>query len=67
MRVNPARTAGTGFHGRLKMSIKWAIGTILGTFDTYFHDRRTPTREEKIGVEHLAAAAELVVPKPAPL
>jgi hypothetical protein len=43
------------------MPIKSVAGTILGTFGTYFRDRRTPTPEEKRGVEHLATATALVL------
>ena len=45
------------------MPIKFAAGTVLGTFGTYFRNHRTPTPEEKTGVEHLAAAAALVLAK----
>ena len=34
---------------------------VLGTFGTYFRNRRTPTVEEQKGVERLAAAAALVL------
>lgn len=52
-----------GFMGAWSMPIKSLTGTILGTFGTYFRDHRTPTPEEKTGVEHLAAAAALVLAK----
>ncbi|UVT20811.1 MAG: GAF domain-containing protein [Nitrospira sp.] len=52
-----------GFMGAWSMPIKSVAGTILGTFGTYFRDHRTPTQEEKTGVEHLAAAAALVLAK----
>jgi len=37
---------------------------VLGTFGTYFRERRTPTPEEQRGVERLAAAAALVLSGP---
>ena len=43
------------------MPIKSVTDTILGTFGTYFRNSRTPTPEEKTGVEQLAAAATLVL------
>ncbi len=52
-----------GFTGAWSMPIKSLTGTILGTFGTYFRDRRTPTAEEKNGVERLATAAALVLAK----
>ena len=42
-----------GFMDAWSMPIKSVAGTILGTFGTYFHDRRTPTLKEKTGVERL--------------
>lgn len=50
-----------GFVGAWSMPIKSPDGTVLGTFGTYFRDRRTPTAEERTGVERLAAAAALVL------
>ena len=48
------------------MPIKSVAGTILRTFGTYFRDHRTPTPEEKTGVENLAAAAALVLARASP-
>ncbi|HVR97630.1 MAG TPA: GAF domain-containing protein [Thermoanaerobaculia bacterium] len=50
-----------GFVGAWSMPIKSPEGTVLGTFGTYFRDRRSPTPEERRGVELLAAAAALVL------
>lgn len=43
------------------MPIKASDGTVLGTFGTYFKDRRIPTPEERSGVENLASLAALVL------
>lgn len=56
-----------GFISAWSMPIKSLTGTILGTFGTYFRNSRTPTAEEKTGVEHLAAAAALVLAEAWPL
>jgi hypothetical protein len=50
-----------GFVGAWSMPIKTADGTVLGTFGTYYRDRRTPTPEEVRDVACLAAAAALVL------
>jgi len=50
-----------GYAGAWSMPIKSPDGTVLGTFGTYFRDRRTPTAEERDGVERLASAAALVL------
>lgn len=50
-----------GFVGAWSMPIKSPEGTVLGTFGTYFRNRRSPTPEERSGVERLAAAAALVL------
>jgi hypothetical protein len=50
-----------GFVGAWSMPIKAADGRVLGTFGTYFRDRRTPTPEEREGVEQLVAAAALTL------
>jgi GAF domain-containing protein len=50
-----------GFVGAWSMPIKSPQGIVLGTFGTYFRDRRCPTPEERKGVELLAAAAALVL------
>lgn len=39
------------------MPIKSLEGTVLGTFGTYYRECRTPTQEEREGIERLAAAA----------
>lgn len=50
-----------GFVGAWSMPIKSPDGTVLGTFGTYFRDHRSPTPEERRGVELLAAAAAMVL------
>ena len=50
-----------GFVGAWSVPIKSSGGTVLGTFGTYFRERRSPTPEERSGVELLAAAAALVL------
>jgi GAF domain-containing protein len=50
-----------GFVGAWSMPIKSPEGTVLGTFGTYFRDRRSPRPEERRGVELLATAAALVL------
>jgi GAF domain-containing protein len=50
-----------GFVGAWSMPIKSPEGVVLGTFGTYFRDRRTPTHEERQAVELLAGAAALVL------
>jgi hypothetical protein len=41
--------------------IKSPTGKVLGTFGTYFRDRRCPDPNERKVVERLAAAAALVL------
>ena len=53
-----------GFVGAWSMPIKSPEGKVLGTFGTYFRDRRSPTPEEKRGVEFLAKAAASVLAQP---
>ena len=53
--------ASLGYVGAWSMPIKSPEGTVLGTFGTYFRDRRAPTPEERKGVELLATAAALVL------
>lgn len=53
-----------GFVGAWSAPIKSPAGTVLGTFGTYFRDRRCPTAEERRGVEFLAAAAALALAEP---
>jgi len=50
-----------GYVGAWSMPIKSEDGKILGTFGTYYRQRRAPTAEEKEGVELLATAAALAL------
>jgi GAF domain-containing protein len=50
-----------GFIGAWSMPIKSHAGRVLGTYGTYFRDRRSPTPAERKGVERLAAVAALVL------
>jgi GAF domain-containing protein len=50
-----------GFIGAWSMPIKTQQGTVLGTFGTYFRERRFPTPREWIAVEALAEAAAEVL------
>jgi GAF domain-containing protein len=50
-----------GFVGAWSMPIKSPQGKVLGTFGTYFRDRRRPTAEEREGVQRLATAAAMVL------
>jgi GAF domain-containing protein len=50
-----------GYVGAWSVPIKSSTGKVLGTFGTYFRDRRTPTPRERRDVERLAAAAALVL------
>jgi GAF domain-containing protein len=50
-----------GFVGAWSVPIKSPAGKVLGTFGTYFRDRRTPADDERTAVERLAAAAALVL------
>ena len=50
-----------GFVGAWSQPIKSPEGRVLGTFGTYFRDRRQPTAAERDGVQRLAAAAALVL------
>lgn len=50
-----------GFSGAWSMPIKLPDGTVLGTFGTYYRQKRTPTPVEQEGVASLAAAAALVL------
>jgi GAF domain-containing protein len=50
-----------GFAGAWSMPIKAADGKVLGTFGTYFRERRSPSAEEMKSVELLASAASLVL------
>ena len=46
-----------GFVGAWSMPIKNEEGKVLGTFGTYFTENRQPSKEEMIGVKHLADMA----------
>jgi GAF domain-containing protein len=50
-----------GFLGAWSCPIKSSGGAVLGTFGTYFRDRRSPSPDEQRGVALLAAAAALVL------
>lgn len=50
-----------GFAGAWSMPIKSSDGTVLGTFGTYFRERREPSPEEREVVERLAAAAATLI------
>jgi GAF domain-containing protein len=52
-----------GYVGAWSVPIKTPDGKVLGTFGTYFRDRRSPTDEERAAVELLASAAALVLSK----
>jgi hypothetical protein len=53
--------ASLGFVGAWSMPIKAVDGRVLGTFGTYYRDRRTPTIAEQDGVEQLVAAAAVAL------
>ncbi len=53
-----------GFVGAWSMPIKSTEGKVLGTFGTYYRNRRLPTDEERSNVEHLAAMAARVLARP---
>src|SRR5689334_10717439 len=50
-----------GFVGAWSVPIKSQDGRGLGTFGTYFRDRRTPSPEERVGVGLLASVAAEVL------
>lgn len=50
-----------GFVGAWSMPIKSAAGVVLGTFGTYFRERRYPTMEERLGVAQLVVLAAAVL------
>jgi GAF domain-containing protein len=50
-----------GFTGAWSMPIKAPDGTVLGTFGTYYRDRREPTLQEQAGVALLSKAAALAL------
>ena len=50
-----------GFVGAWSMPIQNADGKVLGTFGTYFRDRREPSAEEVSGIQALAEVAALTL------
>jgi hypothetical protein len=50
-----------GFVGAWSQPIKSPEGRVLGTFGTYFRQRRTPDPQERAGVERLASVAAEVL------
>lgn len=50
-----------GYVGAWSMPIKSTEGTVLGTYGTYFRERRSPTLEEQEGVAFLATAAAIAL------
>ena len=50
-----------GFVGAWSMAIKNKDGKVLGTFGTYFRENRKPSKEEIIGVKHLAEMAAIAL------
>jgi GAF domain-containing protein len=52
-----------GFKGAWSTPIFNADNNVIGTFGTYFREKRTPTSEEMNGVKLLATAAAIVLAK----
>jgi GAF domain-containing protein len=50
-----------GYAGAWSMPIKTKDGKVLGTFGTYFREKRSPSAEEVKAVELLASAASIVL------
>ena len=50
-----------GFVGAWSTPIVSADGKVLGTFGTYFRERRPPTAQELVGIKKLASVAALVL------
>ncbi len=50
-----------GFVGAWSCPIKADDGRVLGTFGTYYREHRSPSAQEREGVEVLAAAAAVVL------
>lgn len=50
-----------GYQGAWSVPIKAADGRVLGTFGTYFRERRAPSPAERDAVQRLAEAAALVL------
>ena len=53
-----------GFVGAWSMPIRDLRGTVLGTFGTYFRERRMPTERERDAIGALAEAAALTIGGP---
>lgn len=52
-----------GFAGAWSMPIKTAEGRVLGTFGTYFRERREPSEAERTAIALLASTAAAVLEK----
>jgi hypothetical protein len=50
-----------GFIGAWSLPIKNAEGKVLGTFGTYFREKRKPSLAEITGIEQLAKAVARIV------
>jgi GAF domain-containing protein len=50
-----------GFAGAWSMPIKSPAGKVLGTFGTYFRERREPTERERENIRLLASAAAMAL------
>jgi hypothetical protein len=55
-----------GYVGAWSMPIKASRGSVLGTFGTYYREKRSPRPEEQRGVASLASAAALVLTRRQP-
>jgi GAF domain-containing protein len=53
-----------GFVGAWSQPIKSQDGRVLGTFGTYYRQRREPTAEERSGISALASVAAQVIQAP---
>ena len=53
--------ASLGYVAAWSVPIKDQSGTVLGTFGTYFRDRRYPSQEEQDGLKTLAQAAAIAI------
>jgi hypothetical protein len=50
-----------GFVGAWSMPIKSEAGDVLGTFGTYYREKRSPTETEINGVRKLAKVAAMAI------
>jgi GAF domain-containing protein len=50
-----------GFTGAWSMPIKTAEGKVIGTFGTYYRQKREPSQLEIIGIQQLADAAARII------